>query len=200
MKMPDIDIDMADRKKLISKLPVVQGFQYVNDKISTHPSAVYFQNIPVSPLTGLSAIDYKEAEELGYFKIDFLNQSVYSEVRDEDHLNTLLETEPLWELLDDPFFVSNLPHIKNHFEVVDRIKPKCIDDMALVLALIRPAKRHLLYKSRREIEENIWIAEDNDQYFFKKSHSISYSYLIAIKMNLIVEQLNADIELDNMFN
>ena len=200
MKMPDIDIDMADRKTLISKLPVVQGFQYVNEKISTHPSAVYFQNIPISPLNGLSAIDYKEAEHLGYFKLDFLNQSVYSEVKDENHLNTLLETEPLWDLLDDQFFVSNLPHIKNHFDIVDRIKPKSIDDMALVLALIRPAKRHLLYKSRKEINDNIWIDDNNDQYFFKTSHSISYAYLIAIKMNLIVEKLNDDIELDKLFS
>ena len=43
---------------------------------------MYLQPIPFDQLTGLSSIDYKEAEDRGYFKLDFLNNSLYEGVRD----------------------------------------------------------------------------------------------------------------------
>ena len=43
--------------------------KYVFDK---HNTGVYFQPIPSFPIEGYSTIDHKEAEEMGYFKVDFL--------------------------------------------------------------------------------------------------------------------------------
>jgi hypothetical protein len=79
--------------------------------------------VPVDPFTRLCALDYKEAEEKGYFKIDFLNQSVYQQVRDEEHLIELLNSEPMWELLDERGMVEQLPHVHNHYDTVQTMRP-----------------------------------------------------------------------------
>ena len=34
----------------------------------------------------LSTIDYEKAEDRGYFKLDFLNVSLYKDIKDEEHL------------------------------------------------------------------------------------------------------------------
>ena len=41
-----------------------------------HNTGVYYTKIPVNPETGTSTIDYKMAEERGYFKLDLLNVAV----------------------------------------------------------------------------------------------------------------------------
>lgn len=132
------------------------------------------------------------AEEHGFFKIDFLNVNVYKDVESNDHLTQLLETEPLWELLENEDFVNQLFHINGHFSVVKTMKPKSIDELAMVLALIRPAKRHLVGKSWDEIRKTVWDKSDNDLYSFKKSHSIAYAHLIVVQMNLLVEAIISD--------
>ena len=35
----------------------------------------------------------------------------------------------------------------------------------MILAMIRPGKRHLVGKSWEEIEKEVWIKGDNDTYF-----------------------------------
>ena len=52
----------------------------------------------------VSNIEYKEAEERGYFKLDILNVSLYKDVKDEQHLDKLVSQEPLWELLEQEDF------------------------------------------------------------------------------------------------
>jgi len=54
-----------------------------------------------------------------------------------------------------------------------------------VLALIRPGKRHLLNKPMAEIKKEIWVKPTDGNYFFKKSHSIAYSHLVVLHMNLL---------------
>ena len=190
----DIDIDFCDRDAALSTLDYVPASMInKNGSVSRHTSGVYFQNVPSNPLNGLCAFDYNEAERLGYFKIDFLNQSVYSEIKDETHLDTLLNTEPMWELLEEPEFVSQLMHIHAHYDVVQIIKPRSISDLALVLALIRPGKKHLLYSPRSLIEANVWIRGNDDGYVFRKAHAISYAALIVVQMNLVVERMMREI-------
>ena len=81
--MTDIDIDFVDRNKVLEIIKHVPASIDGNKK---HNTGVYVQPIPVNPLTGLATIDYKTAEDRGYFKIDFLNVSAYQGVRSEDHL------------------------------------------------------------------------------------------------------------------
>lgn len=194
----DIDIDFADRDKALEGLYYISASQNNRNGVMRHQSGVYFQDVPVHPITGLSSMYYEEAEEAGYFKIDFLNQSVYREVRDEQHLDELLNTEPVWELLDEPAFVEQLTHINKHYSIVNKIKPVCIEDLAVVLALIRPGKKHLLYMPREKIDEQIWSSRDESGYTFRKAHAISYAALIVVQMNLIVEKLSrGEVETDD---
>lgn len=196
----DIDIDFADRDAALRGLSHIPGM--VRDKngmISRHVSGVYFQPIPLNPLTGLAAYDHDEAAELGYFKIDFLNNKrVYGGVRSMDHLDALLAREPEWELLDEPEIVNGsderdgLVHINGNFGIVQAIRPRSVEDLAVVLALIRPGKRYLLGRDRAEIDADVWTPDERG-YTFKKSHAIAYATSIVVQLNLIVEGVEAQL-------
>ena len=184
--MPDIDIDFADRTQVLNVLKHIDARLDTDKK---HNTGVYVQSVPYNPITGLSTIDYKTAEERGYFKIDFLNVSVYEGVRDKEHLTKLLETEPLWDLLQDDEFVNNLFHINGHGSILRQVKPTSIEQLAAVLAMIRPAKRYLIGKDWNMVMTEIWTKPDNNEYYFKKAHAIAYAHVIVVQMNLICEQL-----------
>lgn len=185
----DIDLDFADREGALADLMHVPASMLHDGDLRRHNVGVYFQNIPQDPLTGLASIPYKEAEERGYFKIDFLNLGVYKGVRDEAHLNQLIAQEPLWEMLDDPTIVEQLFHVSGHFEVVEKMKPRSVLQLAMVLAMIRPGKRHLIGKSWLEVEADIWQVPENDDYYFKKAHAVSYAMVLVVQMNLLVESI-----------
>ena len=112
--MPDIDIDFANRDLALSKLKHITAAINTQKK---HNTGIYCHNIPHNPITGVSTIDYKEAEQRGYFKIDFLNVMVYNDVKDNNHLLQLMETEPIWELLLQEDFVNLLFHINGHIDI-----------------------------------------------------------------------------------
>jgi hypothetical protein len=191
----DIDIDFADPRKALEGLTHVPAMM-TNKKGESqrHPSGVYFQNVPKDPLTGLCALDYDQATELGYFKIDFLSNTLYEGVRDEDHLIQLLDAEPDWSLLDHQEIVSDLAHIHSHFGVVQAIRPKSIEDLAVVLALMRPGKKHLLGRSRAEIDAEIWD-QSQEGFTFKRAHAIAYAASIIVQLNLICERIAQAIDL-----
>ncbi len=76
--MPDIDIDFADRDhalKFIKHIPA--AIKDTNGSFKKHNTGIYCTPIPYNPVNNLSNVDYKEAEERGYFKLDFLNVSIY---------------------------------------------------------------------------------------------------------------------------
>ncbi len=188
IKLPDIDIDFSDRKSALLCLDATQAMIHKGDNRIPHPSGVYLQKVPVDPITGLCAFDYKTAESKGFIKIDLLNQSVYSSVESEEHLVKLMNTEPLWDMLQEKVIVENLTHIGKHFDIVKKISPRSVQELAIVLALIRPAKRYLIDKTMEEIMEKVWKPEQ-DGYLFKKAHAISYAMLIVVQMNLLCEDL-----------
>jgi len=102
----DIDLDFADRNEI---LQYIQHVPAVLTSGLKHASGVYVCPIPANPFTGLATLDYKQADDLGYFKIDFLNQSVYRGVKSPEHLESLLSQPPDWNRLNtDPDFVSRL--------------------------------------------------------------------------------------------
>ena len=59
----DVDIDMENRDNLLSVLKHVTGSIKRPGGMEKHNTGVYIQPIPHNPLTGLSNIDHKEAEE-----------------------------------------------------------------------------------------------------------------------------------------
>jgi len=188
--MPDIDIDFADRTKALVLFDHVVAAIEDNGTYKKHNTGVYCTSIPYNPITGLSTIDYKQAEDRGYFKIDFLNVGVYEGVKNKEHLKKLLETEPLWDLLSEDEFTQNLFHVNGHGSILRQSKPKSIEQLAAVLAMIRPAKRYLIGKEWTTIMTEVWTKPENDDYFFKKSHATAYAVAIVVQMNLICEQIS----------
>jgi hypothetical protein len=184
--MPDIDIDFADRDSVLS---VINHRTAALPNGKKHNTGIYVTEIPFDPLTNIASIDYKTAEERGYFKLDFLNVSIYKDVKDEEHLNHLMEKEPLWELLEHKDFVDLLFHLSGHTNICQILKPKNIEDLAAVLAIIRPAKRYLLNKDWETIRKEVWIRPNDNEYYFKKAHAISYAVAVVVHMNLLCEKL-----------
>ena len=194
--MPDIDIDFADRTKALNILRHIDARLDADKK---HNTGVYCTSIPYNPITGISTLDYKTAEDRGYFKIDFLNVSVYEGVKNKEHLTKLLETEPLWELLLEDDFVNNLFHVNGHGSILRQMKPTSIEQLAAILAMIRPAKRYLIGKDWTTVMSEIWTKPENDDYYFKKSHAHSYAALVVVHMNLLCEKIESG-ELTNPAN
>jgi len=93
--------------------------------------------------------------------------------------------EPDWEMLKDKAVVDQLFHLNGHFDIVNKLEPKNIEQLAAVLAIIRPAKRHLLHKYWTDILKEVWIRPADNSYFFKKSHAVAYAHAIVVQMNLI---------------
>lgn len=185
----DVDIDVFDRDILLSKVPhIAARINREDDEYVKHVTGVYFQRIPYDPLTNMATFDHKEAEELGYFKIDFLNNSVYKGVRNEAHLIELTNREPQWDLLEHADIVEKLVHIHSYADLVKRLKPTSITQLAMILALIRPGKKHLQNKSWGEIEKDVWIKPTDGSYYFKKSHSFAFALSIIVQLNLLVEE------------
>ena len=91
----DVDIDVADRDK------VLDLFKHVPAKLTDdkkHKTGVYFHNVPTDYLNGTCAIDYKQADSLGFFKLDVINNSAYKDI-DPTKLEKLISKEPNWDLL-----------------------------------------------------------------------------------------------------
>ena len=187
----DIDIDFGNRDAALALLKYHPAGIVKENKLTKHNTGVYVTDIPTDPYTGVASIDYKAAEDRGYAKLDFLNVSLYNQVKSEEHLNQLISTEPLWDLLKDPEFCSLLIHIGNHHDTLMKM-PEPVDSiprMAMFLAIIRPGKRHLVGKPWREVAQTIWETTD-DGYTFKKSHAVAYANLVAVHMNLICEGIS----------
>lgn len=189
--MPDIDIDFADREKALAVIKhIPASIKHDNGTFKKHNTGVYCTAIPHNPVTNLANIDYKEAEARGYFKIDFLNVNVYAGVKDEAHLIRLMEADPLWDLLLEDDFTEKLFHVNGHGSILRETKPQSVEQLAAVLAMIRPAKRHLIGKSWTEIMEGVWTKPTNDEYYFKKAHAVAYAMAIVVQMNLICESIS----------
>jgi len=186
--MPDIDIDFADRDVILSQL---KHRVAKLDSGKKHNTGVYVTEIPHNPVDNLSTIEHKAAEQRGYFKLDFLNVSIYKDVRDETHLQELMERTPQWELLEHDEFTNLLFHVNGHGELLRMLKPSSVEQLAAVLAIIRPAKRHLANKSWNEIMQEVWEKPENGEYYFKKAHAFSYAMAVVVHMNLLVEGLNS---------
>lgn len=187
----DIDIDLADRNKLLEKLPHVTASIHRNGEWVKHNSGVYLQNMPVNPSNDLAVTDHHSAPELGFFKLDLLNIHIYQQVRDEQHLLQLMNTPPMWELLQSRDFVDQVIHINGHYDTISAMPEpvNSMDRMAMLLAVIRPAKRHLIGLPWDRVAESVWNPPADGSYYFKRSHSYAYAHLVVVHINLICESI-----------
>lgn len=188
--MPDIDIDFIDRTQALDLFDHVTASRVDNNKLTKHNTGVYLHSVPVDPISGLCEVPYDKAEELKYFKIDFLNVGLYKGVRDEEHLIQLMNNEPIWDLLLQDDFNNLLFHVNGHGAILRQMQPKTVEELAAVIAMIRPAKRYLIGKDWKTIMSEVWAKPENNEYFFKKSHATAYAMAIVVQMNLICEQIS----------
>ncbi len=191
--MPDIDIDFFDRDIALKLLKHIPASRIDNDEIKKHNTGVYLHQVPTDPLTGLASLDYDDAEKRGYFKVDFLNVSIYKDIKSEEEILNLLKIEPLWDLLEQKEFCDLIFHVNGYHDLVARLKPRSIEQLAMFLAILRPGKKHLVptceTKGWDSIKDEIWEKTD-DSYSFKKSHAVAYAHAIVVQMNKICEGIS----------
>jgi len=188
--MPDIDIDFVDRDAALDLFRHIRASRVDQGQLVKHNTGVYFHAVPVNAETNVCAVPYDQAEEQRFFKIDFLNVGIYKGVRDEAHLVELMNQEPLWDLLEDDSFVALLFHVNGHGGILRQMKPKTVEQLAAILAIIRPAKRYLVGESWSTILREVWQKTENNEYYFKKSHATAYAVAIVVQMNLICESIS----------
>jgi hypothetical protein len=183
----DIDIDVANRDFLLDKIKHIPAVIKRDDQYVKHNTGIYVTEIPTNPILSTASIDYREAEDRGYVKLDILNNSIYGLVKDRSHLLELLSVEPNYKKLSQRDFFEQIVHIGNHYNLYNSLAEpiSSIEEMAMFLALIRPAKRHLVGKSWKEISKTVWEKNSDGVYGFKKSHSLAYAHLVIVHMNLL---------------
>ena len=186
----DIDIDLADRDQLIKLIDVISARQLHQGQVRRHNSGVYPTAIPYDPVHECASIDYETAEELGYFKIDLLNMSVYQLVKNPEHYNTVLNQEPLWERLwTDPAWAKNLVHVGNYADLLQSMKPDSIPRMAAFISIIRPGKAHLQNQPWDQVFASVWDGDASRGFIFKHAHAVGYAALVALHMNLLSQSV-----------
>jgi hypothetical protein len=182
----DIDLDFGDRDQILSLISATPARQTVQGQVRRHNSGVYVTDIPYDPVNECAAIDYEKAEQRGYFKIDFLNMSVYQLIKSPEHYAEMLAKEPDWSRLwTDPDWARQLVHVGNYTELLKDMRPDSITRMAAFIAIIRPGKAHLQNCPWPEVFATVWDGDDSRGFVFKHSHSISYAALVALHMNLL---------------
>jgi hypothetical protein len=182
----DIDIDLADRDQLLNLIQATPARQLHQGQVRKHNSGVYATDIPYDPVNACAAIDYDTAEQLGYFKIDLLNMTVYKLIQDPAHYQNMLAQEPPWSRLwTDPDWAGQLVHIGNYTELLKSMRPDSIPRMAAFISIIRPGKAHLQNLSWDQVFASVWDGDASRGFVFKQSHAVSYAALVALHMNLL---------------
>jgi hypothetical protein len=182
----DIDIDLADRDQLLKLIQATPARQHVNRQIRRHASGVYVTDIPRDTVNQCAAIDYETAEQLGYFKIDLLNMSVYQLIQDPQQYEHLLAQQPPWSRLwTDPAWASQLVHVGGYTGLLASMRPDTIPRMAAFISIIRPGKAHLQNQEWNTVFDSVWDGDDSRGFVFKKSHSLGYAGLVSLHMNLL---------------
>lgn len=183
----DIDIDKSrfDSAKLFPDW--VRASVLQDGKLTPHPCGVYVQDMAGDPLTGLACIPYDEAEDYGYLKVDFLNLTVYRHFESRAEIERLHELEPDWTLLQLPSNHEKLFQLARHGELLQKIKPHSILELADVMALIRPGKKAYLpiYLKNPNEARKVLYGVDDTGYAFKKSHALAYAYVVQLQLHLI---------------
>jgi len=188
----DIDIDFGNRDAALAFLKHTPAGIIRDDKLIRHSTGIYVTKIPIDPFVGCASIDYNDADQRGYFKLDFLNVSLYTQIKDEMQLEELMHRDPQWDKLYDREFCKQIIHINGHYDTLIAM-PEAVNSiprMAMFLSVLRPGKKHLIGKRWLDVAKTIWDKPADDTYYFKKAHAISYSHLVVVNMNLLCQTSN----------
>lgn len=190
--LPDIDLDLPTTFKVDDIFDqVIHASMVEKGELRKHPCGVYFQPIPVDQISGLAAIPYEPAEELGFFKVDFLHLTILDHFESKEEIRELLKHNPDWNLLQIPSVVQKLFQIHKHYDILAMVKPQTVQELADVIALIRPGKKHLLtqYLQNKEQVRKELYKRPKSGYYFKKGHAISYAMTIVLQLHLIKSKI-----------
>jgi hypothetical protein len=189
----DIDIDFGDRSKILEHIKHTPAAMRKVNPMRKHNTGVHVTEVPYDAINDMANIDYADAEDCGYLKLDLLNVHVYSQIQSETELIGLM-VDPNWKLLRNQPFVSKLVHLSNHYNSMMKM-PEPVDSiprLAMMLAVIRPAKKHLIGQTWKEVSESVWDKND-EGYSFKKAHAIGYAWLVAVHMNLLEKEISISV-------
>jgi hypothetical protein len=118
---------------------------------------------------------------------------MYEGVRNETHLIELINREPPWDFFLYPEITDRLFHLKGYAHLLNRFRPQSVEDLAMILAIIRPSKAYLQQATWEKIRQEVWQKTDTkDEYQFKRSHSISYALSIVVNLNILIEKAAED--------
>jgi hypothetical protein len=177
----DVDIDVVDRNKVLSKLKHIPATRFEKENKLKHNTGIYVQDVPVDYETGNASFDHKTNEQAT--KIDIINFSPLEKFVSNDQLTKLINIEPDWSLLKNKEFVESTTHIHKWYNLLRSKNVNSIEKLAMFLGIIRPGKENIRNKSWDTIEKEIWV-NHGDGYFFKKSHAYGYALTIVALMNL----------------
>ena len=191
----DIDFDLPSYFNALEHFDCVPASMKNGDKLDKHPCGYYFQNISIAD--NISAIPYDIAEMLEYQKIDFLSFHMLDKLTNEE-LQLFRKKEPDWTLLQNPEILGKVIHLGTlnsegklkHIDTVQYIKPLNLEEVADVLALIRPSNTCFIEQypiNKSYVREQIY-KEKADSYVFKRSHAFSYAQNIGVQINLLVSK------------
>jgi hypothetical protein len=182
----DIDIDLADRDQLLNLIRAIPARQFHQGQVRKHNSGIYVTDITYDPVNYCASIDYEQAEQLGYFKIDLLNMSVYQLIKSPEHYQQMLDQPPGWsQLWTNVEWAKQLVHVGNYTDILQTMKPDSIPRMAAFISIIRPGKAHLQNKPWSEVFDSVWDGDDSRGFVFKHAHAVGYAALVALHMNLL---------------
>ena len=182
----DIDLDLADRDQLLNLIQAIPARQLHQGQVRRHNSGVYVTDIPYDPVNSCASIDYEQAEQLGYFKIDLLNMSVYQLIKSPEHYQQMLDQDPGWsQLWNNTEWAKQLVHVGNYTDLLQIMKPDSIPRMAAFISIIRPGKAHLQNRPWSEVFESVWDGDNSRGFVFKHAHAVGYAALVALHMNLL---------------
>lgn len=183
----DIDIDTKPSFSVTRVFSSCTPATLANNGVLTkHPVGAYFQRVKTNP-NGTAALPYNVAHAFGLFKVDFLHLSLLEHFHTKDEIRRLSTTEPNWSLLEDEEIVSTLFQLHSHYDVVEFIKPRSVQELADCIALIRPGKRQLVdqyHSDKRATREELYRTP-LPKGCFKKAHAIAYAVNVILQLHVI---------------
>jgi DNA polymerase III alpha subunit len=189
----DVDIDVqpaALQAGLHKVFPNIVKASQVDEKrgiLVPHNVGYYFQDVPIDPQTGLAAAPYQLAQELGCFKMDFLPLHALNRFESREDMLALLEVEPDWDLLLIPSVVQNLFQLSKHAELLSKLRPRSLLELADALALPRPKKAYMVpyyLTDKVQCRKLLYAREEGDHTSFKKAHAIAYAMIVVLQLHL----------------
>lgn len=187
--LPDVDIEVNNRDEVVKLFPTAVPASLLNNTtFSMHQSGIYFQNIPVNPFNGFASYHHKNAEKFGFYKIDLLKAPYpYDGIGSMAELQVLLAQPINWSWFLRPDFTITLFHLggvytkeRNIADVVAQYAPTSLLDIACLIALKMPAKRHLIDETWAVVREDIWTRDPKGRQQFKKSHAVAYAHTVGL--------------------